>query len=310
MRKLLISIALFITFGSLFYIISTIFVGNYFPEYFTKSILYKKHKYGYTNTRLDDIKHYKKIDILIVGSSHTYRTFDPRVFDKAGYRIFALGTSAQSPLQTELLVKRYIKKLKPSLVVLEVYPVMFTIDGEESAVDILTNDVNDIYSLNMVMNGHSFFVFNTMMYSFYRNLMDSTVKIDEDWNFLGDSYITGGFVEKKLSYSTKEEYYDVSLSVLEVQKKAFKRTVDFLKEKGIPFVIVQTPITKNLFKHIKSTHFFDSTMSCFGEYRNFNHNSNFNDSLHFYDAEHLNQNGAEMFDNIFIEYLREFRFIK
>jgi hypothetical protein len=37
-------------------------------------------------SRLSEIKNYKDIDILFLGSSHTYRGFDTRIFLDSGYK--------------------------------------------------------------------------------------------------------------------------------------------------------------------------------------------------------------------------------
>ena len=39
------------------------------------------------------------IDVLVLGSSHAYRGFDPRIFKKAGIKLFNFGSSGQTLLQ-------------------------------------------------------------------------------------------------------------------------------------------------------------------------------------------------------------------
>ena len=95
-------------------------------------------------TRLNEVKNIKNIDILFLGSSHTYRGFDTRVFKKNGYNSFNLGSSSQSPIQTLTLTKRYLNQLNPKLIVYEVYPTTFTIDGIESSLDIIVMVVSSI----------------------------------------------------------------------------------------------------------------------------------------------------------------------
>ena len=45
------------------------------------------------------------VNILVLGASHAYRGIDPRVFTEKGYRLFNLGSSSQTPLQTQILLK-------------------------------------------------------------------------------------------------------------------------------------------------------------------------------------------------------------
>ena len=57
-----------------------------------------------------EVKHMRDIDLLFLGSSHTYRTFDPRFFDQFGWESFNLGSKAQSPLNTYYLVRSQIER--------------------------------------------------------------------------------------------------------------------------------------------------------------------------------------------------------
>jgi len=82
------------------------------------------------------------VDILFLGSSHSYRGFNPQYF--SGYKTFNLGSSAQTPIQTNLLLKRYLHQLNPKTIVYEVYPISLSIDGVESSSDIIANDHHPI----------------------------------------------------------------------------------------------------------------------------------------------------------------------
>ena len=79
----------------------------------------------------------KNVDVLFLGSSHAYRGFDPRIFRKRGYSSFNLGSSAQTPSQTKVWLKRYLKHLNPKIVIYEVYPGTFSSDGIEASLDLV-----------------------------------------------------------------------------------------------------------------------------------------------------------------------------
>ena len=63
--------------------------------------------------RFNEVRLYENLDILFIGSSHAYRTFDPRFFNSMGLRTFNLGSTAQTPLNTYYLLKIYAKSLNP-----------------------------------------------------------------------------------------------------------------------------------------------------------------------------------------------------
>ena len=60
--------------------------------------------YGHTFTRMQDAQKTKNVDVLIVGSSHAYRGIDPRILQKDGISAFNLGSSAQTPINTKVLL--------------------------------------------------------------------------------------------------------------------------------------------------------------------------------------------------------------
>jgi hypothetical protein len=119
-------------------------------------------------TRISDLKKYKNVDILFLGSSRAYRVFDTRIYAKQGYYSFNLGSSSQTPIQTKLLMKRYLKQLNPKLIVYAVDPNAFS-DGVESAMDIIANDKNDRESLKMLAKINHLKVFNTLIYGYYKD---------------------------------------------------------------------------------------------------------------------------------------------
>jgi hypothetical protein len=89
----------------------------------------------------------------------------------------------------------------------------------------------------------------------------------------------------------------------EKQFDAFKRNLDKLKAMKISYILVQAPITSQLYKSHTNNAYFDNKMKTYGDYYNFNGKLNLVDSLHFYDEHHLNQKGVELFDTYFIKEL-------
>ena len=94
---------------------------------------------GFLNTRIKDIANYHDVDVLFLGSSHCYRTFDTRFYRSHGISCFNLGSSNQTPVQTRVLLNAYLDSLSPRYVVFEVHPDIMDQDGIESAVDLLIN---------------------------------------------------------------------------------------------------------------------------------------------------------------------------
>lgn len=290
--------AFFILSCILFYIIFICIYGNFVNDAFKKNLHFQSFSYGYTHTRLSEAKQVKDIDVLFIGSSHTYRGFDTRIFNETKLSAFNLGTSSQTPIQTRLLLKRYLHSIRPKLIVYEVCPLILSVDGVESAIDIISYDKNDMQSIKMAFDLNNIKVFNTLIYGFYKNMVDSELSYIEPKQEY-DKYIPGGYVERTITYyNTAEKSIQNQLWVWKKnQQDAFEDIIKLLQENNIQLLLIQSPVTKNLYNSFTNNRDFDAKMKQYGLYYNFNEIIHLNDSLHFYDTDHLNQKGVVLFNN-------------
>jgi hypothetical protein len=89
------------------------------------------------------------VDVVVFGSSHAYRGFDPRIFAARGIRLFNLGSTNQTPLNSLHLARLHLEKLAPTLVLIEVYYPTLSGDGLESCRDLAVNTPPSWSSLRM-----------------------------------------------------------------------------------------------------------------------------------------------------------------
>jgi hypothetical protein len=302
MRKFLKAVLLFIPFTLAVYVIMVIVIGELNIGTLQKNLKYFVGAYGHTHSRINEVRKSKPVDIVFVGSSHAYRGFDTRIFIAEGYTCFNLGSNRQSPIQTELLLKRYLPILKPKLLVYEVCPIAFSTDGVESTCDIISNDVVDFDALKMAFKQNNIKIYNTLIYSFYRQILGRDAHFTEALVKDDDTYISGGFVEKKLKYYHSEKVDSNKKAELnELQRKSFEDIINLAKTNNIELVLVQAPVTKASYNAYVNNDFFDKEMMQHGPYINFNKIINLNDSTDFFDGHHLNQNGVIKFNKSFIE---------
>lgn len=259
--------------------------------------------YGHLKTRIDDIKNYTDVDVLVVGSSHAYRGFDPRIFKENDLSMFNLGSSAQSPIQSYYFLKEYTQQLKPKLVIIEVYPETFTSDGIESAIDLISNCPNNMQLTQMALTFKNVKPFNALLC----RIVDQEIlnhSYNEDITMDLDSYVSGGYVEREIG-NTKTyiipDSFDLHLN--ENQLKAFEESINLLNERKIPVILVQAPVTQKLYNSFREKDSFNKLMSSYGKYYNFNEIESLQDSVLFYDADHLNQDGVEKFNRILLDTL-------
>lgn len=260
-------------------------------------------------TRLREIRTIKNPDILFVGSSHTYRGFDTRIFDSLGIRSFNLGSSSQTPVQTQVLLYKYLETINPKIVLYEVNPSEFSSDGVESSLDLIANDTISNATVDMALKIQSVKTWNTLVYSFIRQALkldkDFKEKLEKD----DDTYIKGGYVEKKLSYYQPKVLPIQNEKLNELQLNAFNETIHYLNEKHIKLILIQAPVTKTLYKSYSSINQFDSIMLSKNlPYYNYNKLMNLEDSKDFYDEQHLNKFGVKKFNLDLIDRMKSLEF--
>jgi hypothetical protein len=296
----------FVIFSLIVYYCLIIISGAVINIAFLKNLKYTIGGYGNAFTRMKEVKKIHDIDVLFVGSSHSYRGFDTRIFKESGYNAFNLGSSSQTPIQTSMLFKQYLPTLHPKLIVFEVYPSTFESDGVESAIDLLSNNTIDNYSIKMALETKNIKVFNTLLFSGFVQFFKLNANYVEQKIKKEDTYISGGFVERKLekyeAKKTKTKASTYHLNPKQVLK--FKEMISFLKEKKINYILVQAPISQKLYNSYSNNSEVDSVFNSLGIYYNFNKILHVDDSL-FYDAHHLNQNGVEKFNASLIDALKK-----
>lgn len=304
MKRFCMSLLAFLPFLVLVYAALLYMVSSIVPPVATPNVL-NKALVGHTETRLKEVKDFGEVDILFLGSSHAYRGFDTRIFQKAGFRSFNLGTSAQTPLQTQILLHRYLNGLNPKLIIYEVFPTTFTIDGVESFVDILANDYMDRNAFKIAIKRCNTKLYNTMLYQFLSDPLKKDLLLEQPKHIGEDTYISGGYEQKDIS---RFKYVTHPLQIWDFrdeQFKAFEETLVFIKQHNTKIILVFSPITSSLYHSYTNSKLFNDKMDAYGEYYNFNELLALDDSLHFLDEHHLNQDGVQLFNEKLIELLKE-----
>src|SRR5688572_15501507 len=106
MKRIVKRVVGFISIFIVVYGISVVLAGILLPVSLRPNIPFLKGVYGHYHSRAVEAKDYGSVDILVLGSSLAYRGIDPRVFSKKGIRIFNLGSTAQTPIQSVCLAKQ------------------------------------------------------------------------------------------------------------------------------------------------------------------------------------------------------------
>jgi len=289
------------------YIVGIILWAQIPYSYLGANFLYRQGSYGHLNTRVKEIPNYGEVDILFVGSSRVYRGFDPRIFEKHGLKVFVLGSSSQTPLQSYVLLERYMDKLKPKTVVYDLLPSTFAITGVEPTLDLLANDQIDKYSFQMALEQNDLMVWNTLLYALAADLVGVHDKLKERQYKPeeGDTYISGGYVHKNLSFNSTANCEEDSLKwkePLQLQTEYFIKSMNFCAKRSIRFIAINMPIAN--YECYSNNNILRDLVKDSLNYIDFNKEFILSDSLDYYDNYHLNNAGLKKIDSFFIQNLQ------
>lgn len=305
MKRFLISFFKFSLLSMVFYFLMIISWGEVSP--IKKNLRYRLKPDGHTFSRLKEVRSNGNIDLLFLGSSHTYRGFDTRVFNKYGYQSFNLGSNSQTPLQTEYLLNKYLDSLNPKIVVFEVCPYVLALDGVESSMEIISNEPISSELISLSLNQNHLKVYNVLLYSFFRRVFKNDLETSEPIHNNNDTYIPGGFVEIDLIHYKKLDFPKKTWEKNVKQFEALHRIIEKLHNRNIKLLLVQAPVTKDLYDSYLNNSEFDREMELLGNYKNFNESLKLNDSLHFFDFHHLNRLGIDIFNARIVEELSQIK---
>lgn len=295
MLRFIKTLLIFLIFTIIFYVVLVILWGDFSP--IKKNLNYKIGPLGHTFTRLNELKNTKNIDILFLGSSHTYRGFDTRIFSDADYESFNMGSNSQTPIQTELLLNKYLDSLNPKIVIFEVCPLVFSLDGIESSLEFVSNGNIDLDIVKMAFHQNHLKIYNTLIYALYREILhDDKNNYEEARSKKNDTYIDGGFVEIKLFLYKHESFEKQKWNYNKDQFKSLKNIANLINERNIELILVQAPVTSDLYNSYTNNPEFDNEIRKYGDYYNFNELLQLNDTIHFFDYHHLNKNGIKIFN--------------
>ena len=300
-KKFLIRLGQFVLFTILLYILFIILSGEFLNAIPGKNLYYKNSdgKLGWRLRELSKLD--SELDILFLGSSRAYRHYDPRNFSANGITSFVLGSSAQTFNETEFLVEKYTQNIQPGLVVIDICPEMFRNEHLEPQLDIISHF--DFKSNFMSLFDWDLRVesINTIIFSFYSNYILNRTYFEEDYNNV--NYVHGGYLEKKKIEFSKNLNFLSSVEVNESQIKSLRKIITNLEKRNIRIIFVQSPMQNGL-RYQNYDQFNEVINSLDQKFFDYRSSSMFQDTIHFYDINHLNQNGVNLFNKLLLDSLR------
>jgi len=261
-----------------------------------------------TLQRFRDIENVRNIDILFVGSSHSYASFDAGVFSENGLTTFNMGTPSQTPLNTYYIMKRYLRRLNPKLVIYEIYFPNLGSDGLESFYDLVANQTPSIELFSMALatkNPHALNAFSARFFEYLLDDNDEALQLSSPHL----TYVKGGFLAHngQLEDTLFGEPGDIIID--ETQWKYLQDILELLRGSGAELLAVVTPMPHGGVKTLTNYKEVSDNIAnlCATEsitFYDFNATPTLPAITNYADYHHLNARGAGLFSAIIIDSLR------
>uniref|UniRef100_F4CA77 SGNH/GDSL hydrolase family protein n=1 Tax=Sphingobacterium sp. (strain 21) TaxID=743722 RepID=F4CA77_SPHS2 len=300
MKKFAINLAAFGLMGGCSYVILLLVFGFTAPHMLRPNLPYDNDRIaGFSNLRFREAESVKNVDVLFLGSSHTYRGYDPRIFKRQGLNTFNLGSSAQTLRQTKYLLDLYLDQMNPKVVVLDIYPKFLNLDGVESSIDLLSNTSLGIPALDMVLDIQDMRVFNTFLYNIVTDPFEQETQKQAVLTYKEDIYIRGGYTETYKVFSNSMKPTEIERDEYAFDPEQYKAMLEIkgeLDKRNIKTICMQSPILPARYAKAAHKTYIDSTLrSHFPLYFNYNEINQLPEEC-FSDDQHLNQKGVNIFN--------------
>lgn len=280
------------------------------------------------------------LDLVFLGSSHSYCTFDPEIFDnELGISSYQMGMPLQNPNSTYYTLLEVLNYQKPSAVVMEVYWGVLEDDFElnqvKSLFQVLENEnLKQDYMKNFplaeqVKYNINLFKFQLDYFSYKGNDIQTRVRnkfnlIDtvnekqvgiEEYRSKGYTFCNYNMLESEFDSTNQFKDYDgKDWEFSDVQKKYLQKIIDICKDNDIELIFVTAPIANVSMEYIKNydviynkiKNFADENEIFYIDYNLENLEKKLLTNDNFRDDAHLNHSGVEIISNEFAQVLKNY----
>ncbi len=294
---------LLLLYGVALFVVANVRVGGYtVARILTQDMV---EPLGHSDRRFAELERHGDVDLVFVGSSHAYRSFDPRIFDEAGLSSFNLGSTAQTPLNSYYLLKRYWPLLAPSVVVIETYYHVMDKDGLESLFDLAANVPPSREWLQMALATRNPHAVNSLL-AYQLQLRDASGPASPERG----TYVRGGYVETQARLAAPRSGIVAEVGEIDRQLRYLGRCIDFVKRRGARVAVVVQPLPDETLAGITNRRAVSEAIGAVAAGRgvpfaDFNGRLGLKTTEHFMDTHHLNAAGVRRFNLAVLDLLRE-----
>lgn len=315
------------------------YIGNYFEDISNKNqsvTVYKKAWAEFYEIEPNTL------DLIFIGSSHSYCSFDPEIIDGVlGTNSFNFGSPLQYADSSYYVLKEVLKYHKPEVVVFEIYWDMIDDEFELKQADTVISAIdNEEFEKDFVRNAFPLnelvkYLFKPVRYQqdvFNYWNKELKEKAEEKISLIEEEKVTSpgvsyhrsrGFIYSDIIIP-ESEFYETNQFVGfdgakwefdATQKSYIEKLVELSKDEGIEIIFVTAPIANVSMEYIENYQALHEKIANlanelnvpYRDYNVVNMEKNLFVNENFRDDAHLNYSGVEIFMEDFIEWYKQGR---
>jgi hypothetical protein len=235
----------------------------------------------------------ENFDVLVVGSSHAYRGYDPRIFESYGISMFNFGTSSQHAVASELIYNNYLKG-RSKVIIYDLYDVVFEIEGIESSLRLIQNLPESEVASSLVKTDIRYVNAFMVRFCTFNQADEAPMK----------EYVKRGFCEKQGMLSRTEPLTDSVFNRNEEMFDAFERHIQQMQADGVQVILCSHPLPQNPGLKYYHNGFLEAMNPIIQKYQlpyfDYTFMTSGFDREQFADLAHLNQQGVEVYNNMLL----------
>ncbi len=296
---------------------------------------------AYTKARFDDFYALEKnsLDMVFIGSSHSYCTFDPEKIDPyTGLNSFQMGTPSQHADTTYYELREIYNYQNPEYVVMELYWDVVDDDFElkqaESLFEVMNNQelideyIKEVfpegekakYNLPAIRYQQEYFAYKSSQWE--KALIEKfgvTKKTEatngtEYYRSKGYTFCDTVIPESEFDRTNQFKNFDgKDWDFSPKQKEYLQKIIDLCNEKGSKLIFVTAPIANVSMDFIKNYTAVHEKLSSFAaennipyiDYNIVNMEENLLEIENFRDDAHLNDSGVAIVDTHFVKWFQQ-----
>ncbi len=305
-------IIVFIFFTALFYF-SLFFLLYSIKDDFGKPFIYHTEDYylqkgGNAYRTFHNFDRNKQYDIVVLGASHAYRGYDPRIFNKHGLLLYVLGTSNQSIINEYFVLKEYIRERTTRLIILDVYDECFLENGYEfeSAADMIPNLNGSVFTpLKLAFALNDFRAINMCVMRQFNKPVPA-INLDQK------QYIYNGYCENTDSIKKPVESDKITDQIGSTKLFYLKKLLETAIASKIKIVAINHPNPNKNYR-LQHEKFMEIIQPILKSYDvpllDYAYVLPMDSKNHFYDYTHMNQAGVTIFNEVLINDLQRLKIL-